>query len=53
MKMSSFLLMLGLGCMVLYVLLNMFNLPIVEGKDEGISDEQNKELMKQKLKRIK
>lgn len=33
--MSSFLLTVGLGCMGLYVLLNMFNLPIVEGMTKG------------------
>ena len=35
MKMSSFLLTVGLGCMGLYVLLNMLNLPIVEGMSGG------------------
>jgi hypothetical protein len=35
MKMSSFLLTIGLGCMGLYVLLNMFNLQIVEGMSGG------------------
>ena len=33
--MSSFLLTIGLGCMGLYVLLNMFNLQIVEGMSGG------------------
>lgn len=33
--MSSFFLTIGLGCMGLYVLLNMFKLPIVEGMTKG------------------
>ncbi len=44
-KMSSFLLTLGLGCMLLYVVLNIFNIPLREGlkgkkESEGPSEEE-------------
>ncbi len=62
-KMSSFLLMLGLGCMLLYVILNIFNIPIREGlkdkkkKDEiGLTDEEkekNEERATAEVKEVK
>ena len=64
-KMSSFLLMLGLGCMLLYVTLNIFNIPMREGlkgkknddaADGGLSSEEQEksdEMVKAESKEIK
>ena len=49
MKMSSFFLTIGLGCMLIYVLLNIFNLPIVEGMEKAGPDPKAKQKQTEKV----